>query len=279
MRLSGRESTPLIQPWTARQRLALVVLIGVNTAAFVTQLLLQTQQADFVRDYLGLSDAGVRSAYAWQFLSAIFLHRTVLHFAAATIVLYLIGRDVESILGQRSFLLLYIFGSVAGEMSHLFIMPSATVLFGGCGGAVAVLFAYATILPELEFTFLPIFLRPLRLKAKYLAYTVVAGALVLLFFARNGVVGHSALLGGCLAGWLYAHLLGFGRPSFLQRSLHQRRAAVARLREMTAQEFIAEEVDPLLEKISRSGLQSLSRRERKILAKAREKMAAQTAVH
>lgn len=42
---------------------------------------------------------------------------------------------------------------------------------------------------------------------------------------------------------------------------------------MDAEQFIAEEVDPLLEKISRSGLRSLSRRERHTLARGREKLA------
>jgi hypothetical protein len=41
---------------------------------------------------------------------------------------------------------------------------------------------------------------------------------------------------------------------------------------MTAEEFIAEEIDPLLEKISRNGMQSLTRAERRTLAQVREKV-------
>ena len=93
---------------------------------------------------------------------------------------------------------------------------------------------------------------------------------------REGTLTHSAYLGGCVAGWLYAHLLGFGRASFVQRALHQRKASVERYRQMDAEQFIAEEVDPLLEKISREGLQSLSRSERRTLAIAREKLGEQT---
>ncbi len=89
---------------------------------------------------------------------------------------------------------------------------------------------------------------------------------------REGTVIHSAYFGGCVAGWLYAHLLGFGRATFFQRALHQRKATVERHRQMTAAQFIAEEVDPLLEKISREGLQSLTRTERRTLALAREKL-------
>ncbi len=133
--------------------------------------------------------------------------------------------------------------------------------------------AYATVLPELELTATTFFVVPLRIKAKYLAYGAMAVGAVLLVFERTGTVTHSAYLGGCAAGWLYAHLLGFGRPSFLQRALHQRKMNAERYRQMDAEQFITEEVDPLLEKISRSGLQSLSRRERRTLTRAREKLA------
>jgi rhomboid family protein len=95
---------------------------------------------------------------------------------------------------------------------------------------------------------------------------------VLVVFDRNGVVGHSSYLGGCAAGWLYAHLLGFGRPLFLQRALRRRRVASERRRQMSLGEFITEEIDPLLEKISRSGVESLTRSERRTLAQVREKM-------
>jgi hypothetical protein len=45
---------------------------------------------------------------------------------------------------------------------------------------------------------------------------------------------------------------------------------------MSADQFVAEEIDPLLEKISRRGLASLSRRERRLLEQAREKMVSHT---
>ena len=42
---------------------------------------------------------------------------------------------------------------------------------------------------------------------------------------------------------------------------------------MSPEQFIAEEVDPLLDKISREGIGSLTRGERRLLAKAGEKIA------
>ena len=152
-------------------------------------------------------------------------------------------------------------------------MPATSVLLGASGGVAAVLVAYAAILPELELTSVMFFLLPVRLKAKHLAYGAFAIAVLGIVFDRTGAVAHSAYLGGCLGGWLYAHLLGFGRPSILQRALRQRRADAERHRMMSAEQFIAEEVDPILDKISREGIDSLTRSERRLLAKAREKIA------
>src|SRR2546423_10810784 len=119
-----------------------------------------------------------------------------------------------------------------------------------------------------------LFRLPVRLKAKHLGYAAVCLALLGIIFDRSASVAHSSFLGGCIAGWFYAHLLGFGRPSILQRALSQRRAEAERHAAMTAEEFIAQEIDPLLEKISREGMGSLTRTERRLLAKAREKMSA-----
>ena len=92
-------------------------------------------------------------------------------------------------------------------------------------------------------------------------------------FDRQGAVAHSAYLGGMVAGWFYAHLLGFGRASIVQRAFRQRRAEVDRYRAMTPEQFISEEVDPILDKISREGMQSLTWQERRTLARAQEKIA------
>ncbi len=272
MRLSGRKLPSFTRSWTPRSRVVLLGLIGANIGAFCGQLLLDAYQPGFVSEFLGLSDAGLGSAYAWQFFTAIFLHNGPWYLAVNMLVLYLVGRDVESIIGQRQFFLLYLGGALGGELSHLFLMPSDTVLFAGSGGVVAVLIAYATILPELEMTALIFMILPVRIKAKHLGYGVFYLGLLGLVFVRQGVVTHSVSLGACAVGWLYAHLLGFGRPSIVQRRVQQRRIEVDRYQTMSSEQFIAEKVDPVLDKISREGMESLTSSERRTLAMAREKI-------
>jgi membrane associated rhomboid family serine protease len=278
MRLSGRKPSSFTRRWTQQQRIALLAIVTANIVVFAVQVVLQSYDAAFVRDYLALSQRGMRAAYGWQFFTAMFLHDGPWDLLGNMLLLYLLGRDVESILGQRQFLVLYFSGVIAGELGHLFLMPVNCALHAAGGGVAAVLVAYATILPELELTSMVFFVVPIRLKAKHLAYGVFVIALALIILDRGGTVAHSAYFGGCVAGWLYSHLLGFGRPSFVQRILRQRRMEVDRIERMTAEEFISAEIDPLLDKISRSGIGSLTRNERRKLAQARVKIAEQAQV-
>src|SRR6266550_8303955 len=276
MRLSGRKASRFTRSWAPPQRIVLYSLLGLNAAAFIIQFVLTSWNRGFVLAYLCLSDGGISQAYAWQFFTAPLLYNNIWHFLANMLVLYFIGRDVEAIIGQRQFLFLYLFGAFSGELGHLFLMPSDCVLFAAGGGVAAIFVAYATILPELEMTALLLFMVPVRLKMRRVGQIALFAAIALLLFDRTGSVGHSAFLGGGVAVWLNAHLLGFGRTPLLVRVLQQRRVKAERLRSMTPDQFVAEEIDPLLEKISRCGLASLSRRERRLLEQAREKMLSQT---
>jgi membrane associated rhomboid family serine protease len=276
VRLSRGKPSLFTQPWKETSRGVLLALIGLNVAGFVTQLFLDVVEPGFVRDYLALSKSGVQDAYAWQFVTAILLYSNPWHMLGNLLVLYVLGRDIESILGQRHFLYLFLGGAIGGELGHLFLMPAETVLYAASGGVAAVLIAYATILPELDLIAWRVRRFSFHVKAKHVACWLMFLSLVMLLIDRNGAVMHSAIPGGLAAGWLYANLLGFGHRSWLQRILRRRREAAERVQRMTPAEFIEREIDPLLEKISRGGMQCLTRSERQMLSKASEKFLGKT---
>lgn len=271
VRLSRGKPSLFARPWQESRRAVLLALIAVNVAGYVTQLFLEAFESGFVRDYLALSKNGIEDAYAWQFVTAMFLYGNPLHFLGNVLVLYILGRDIESILGQRHFFYLFLSGAIGGEVGHLFLMPAETVLYAASGGVAAVLIAYATILPELDLIAWPGGRFSFHLKAKHLASAILFVSLVTLVIDRHGAVIHSAVPGGLAAGWLYANLLGFGHTCWVRRLLRRRREAAGRVQRMSAAEFIEQEVDPLLEKISRSGMRSLTRSERRTLSQARDK--------
>ena len=268
MRLSRRKPSLFARPWQQSRPVALLALIGLNVAGFVAQFFLDAFEPGLVRDYLALSNRGVHDAYAWQFVTATLLYSSPWHFLGNMLALYILGRDLESILGQRHFVYLFLSGAIGGELGHLFLMPTDTLLDAASGGVAAVIIAYATILPELDL----VTWRPIRVKAKHLAYALAFLSALMLVIDRKGEVMHSAIPGGLAAGWLYTNLLGFGHASWLRRLLRRRREAARRIQRMSSAEFIETEIDPLLEKIARSGLQSLSRAERRLLSQAPEKV-------
>src|SRR5205823_7281434 len=145
MRLSGRKTSRFTRSWAPPQRIVLYSLLGLNAAAFITQIVLTSRNRGVVLEYLGLSDRGISDAYACQFFTAPLLYNNVWHFLANMLVLYFIGRAVEAIIVHRQFLFLYLFGAFSGELGHLFLMPSDCVLFAAGGGIAALFVAYATI--------------------------------------------------------------------------------------------------------------------------------------
>jgi len=104
----------------------------------------------------------------------------------------------------------------------------------------------------------------------------------------GGNVANGAHLGGILAGFLFASAIVHGGlqwkiPTIRRkpRELAAKRAGKGALWHSTTgktddestDEFLKNEVDPILEKISAHGIHSLTARERDILEKARTKMA------
>ena len=160
-------------------------------------------------------------------------------------------------------------------------------LIGASAGVFAVLIAFTTILPELELTCLLFFVIPIRIRARNLALLLTGSTVLFILFPYLNnlgnhmvdalsptpvVVAHYAHLGGCILGWLYVKQLGYGNPWRIQRYFFEKRQLEERRKHMTAEQFIVEEIDPILEKISRDGIRSLTRNERRILNMGREKM-------
>ena len=94
-----------------------------------------------------------------------------------------------------------------------------------------------------------------------------------LFTNCSYITAHYAHLAGCMFGWVYVKQLGYGNPLRIQRYFFEKRQREDRRKYMSSEQFINEEIDPILEKISRDGIRSLTRAEKRILEMGREKIA------
>ena len=269
---------PFIPRWTTGRRSVVTLLIVVSVMAFIAQTFAEMAAPGFVKDWLCLSMGGIKNGYLWQFLTYLFIHGTpgqpatgVIHLFINMMTLYFVGREVEAIAGPRHLLGMYLLGGLVGGLGQIVAVPDISV-GGASAGVCAVLIAFTTILPEFEVTLLLFFVVPVRIRAKYVGWLVAGGAAAMAAFHFMPNVAHVAHLGGCLVGWIYARQLGFGNPWWIQRRMIERRQREARLARMDPDQYMVEEIDPILDKISRDGIRSLTRHERRILERGRDKI-------
>jgi membrane associated rhomboid family serine protease len=270
---------PFIPRWTTGRRSVVTLLIAGSVVAFVAQTFASTQWPLFIQQWLCLSMDGVRQGRIWEFVTYLFIHGQigspatgVVHLFVNMFTLYFIGREVEAIAGPRHLLGMYFLGGIVGGLAQILIFPSGPPVGGASAGVCAVVLAFTTILPEFELTMLLFFVIPIRLRAKYIGWIVAGSAIGFAAFKLMPDVAHMAHFGGCAVGWMYARQLGFGNPWWFQRRMLEKRQREDRLIRMDPDQYMVEEIDPILDKISQQGIRSLTRRERKILERGREKI-------
>ena len=266
-----------------------LTLVIINVAVFLVQSVLERFPHFPTYTYFALSLRGLQHGYVWQFLTYQFMHGGLLHLAVNLWTIYVIGNEVELALGRRSFLTLYLGSGIVGGIVQTlaaiafhgeFALPVVGASAAGFGLAAA----FALLFPDR--LLLLFFVIPVR--AKYLL--IIVGLLTVygLMFP-GGNIAHAAHLGGMLCGVFYIRygarwtwrwprfkLRGFS-PRLVKVSSDQTRRwakdSLPEPEDLPAEEFLSKEVDPILDKISASGIQSLTERERRILEKARTKMA------
>ena len=279
MRPSRRQMPQFTRRWAEGRVSATAVLVAAQAVAYTLQVCLVMHGQDrgyesaWLQQWLGLSGDGIALGNYWQFASFNLLHSGPFHALANALILYFAGRELEPIIGKQRFTGIFVAGTLLGGLVHWLLLPGVTLL-GMSAGVVAVLVAFTTTLPELEVTVNLFFVLPVRLRAKHLAAALVVVCALMWYARTTPEIGPVAMLVGCAAGWFHARHAGFGNPLFFQRYLFEKRQRAARLERMTPDQFISVEIDPILEKISRQGLQSLTRAERKVLEQGREKIAA-----
>lgn len=273
---------------------ATVLLLIANCATFLLQCIFYGYPPRIhSADLFALSVEGLRHGYVWQLLTYQFMHAGLLHLLFNCWAIYVFGRELEETLGVRRFLTLYFASGIVGGL----VQGLAGVLIGGwfaapvvgaSAGAFGLVAAFASLYPERPLTLLLFFIVPLTIRAKYLL--LFAGLLTIFGLAfAQGNVAHAAHLGGILTGMFFvryalhwhwhwpqwnvrANLRRRPLVKVMSRPRSDLRAHTITQEELSPQDFLSREVDPILEKISAQGIQSLTERERKVLERAREKM-------
>jgi len=204
----------------------------------------------------------------------VLVHDGIWHILFNLLMLWWFGREVESFIGPKAFTRLYLLAGVAGGALWLgFNLTALSPLVGASAAVLGCVIAFATLFPERELTFLVFFFFPVTLRAKYLALIAIAVDVVPVVTHQISNVAHLAHLGGAAVGYIYIKGLGYGAtPGWLRwvQTTRPRRYPKPTPVPATREDFMRTEIDPILDKISRTGLHSLTRQERKKLESAKD---------
>ena len=193
-----------------------------------------------------------------------FLHGGLGHILINMFILWMFGSELERVWGERKFLQYYLITGIgAGFTYYLSAVNSGIPTIGASGAIFGVLVAFGMTFPEriiLVFLILP-------MKAKH-AVMLFAGLELWDYLSRGSADGIArfAHLGGMLVGYLYLKVgkgdYG-GMPSWADLTF---RISQWRIRQRAMRkESKEEDIDAILDKVSRRGMGSLTRRERRIL--------------
>jgi len=180
------------------------VLLIVNTAVFLLQLVLQNAMGIDIGQILGFVPARLASGWIWQPFTYAFLHGGLFHILFNLLILWSIGSELENIWGSRLFGIYYFVCILGAAITYAIFSlfdigygPNHPVI-GSSGAVYGLLLAYGILFGDRTLYFFMLFPMP----ARY--FVLLLGAIELIssvFYARNGIA-HTAHLGGMVSGFL-----------------------------------------------------------------------------
>jgi membrane associated rhomboid family serine protease len=255
------------------------LLVAVHTFLMVLACLLYAFSAAGVLAWLIFDNAQVLYlGHVWRIATYAFVHlpsspAALLWFAVEMYMLFAFGRELERFFGRRAFIIFYVLLllvpalllTLAGFWARFGLVGSATLHFG-------IFLAFAAIHPDEEMFFL-------RIQVKWIALILVAigflaalanhdwASILVLIATIVTAVGFVRMRGAGpeLAWWSSVKSRFQPKPKFhiVTRDVPRRSADP---------ESIHESIDPVLEKISKHGINSLTASERRALDRARSQL-------
>lgn len=223
----------------------------------------------------------------WTIISYAFFHAGFLHILFNLIILNFVSRLFMTYFTQKQLLSLYLLGAIFAGFIYIasyLIFPALirqeAILIGASGAVMAVLFAVAAFNPYMEIRLLLIG----RVKIWHIALVYLVIDLISLSSANVG--GHIAHLGGALFGYLFSSQIKNGTDitktfsAFMDYVVNffsgSKKTTFKKVHKNTTyttpkqspKDKSQQQIDAILDKISKSGYDSLTKEEKEFLFKA-----------
>jgi membrane associated rhomboid family serine protease len=263
-------------------------IIAINLAIFILGLLLRAAFGANL-SWLELpSDFTEFIVKPWSIITYAFAHYDFLHILFNMAWLYFIGRFFLNLFNPKLALNVYFLGAICGGLLYLLIYGmfpsefSSTQLVGASASVRALLIFICAYMPHQDVQFFTF-----RLKLWYIGVTIVILDVVGLFGINTG--GNLAHLGGAALGYFYAKqflkgqdigkgferimdavvgMFKFSKKAPL-KTVHKNKSKVGGYTKGEFNQFNNQKkIDVILDKISKSGYDSLTSEEKEFLFKA-----------
>jgi len=276
---------------------ALVKLIYLNVFVFllvnIVKVIAFLSQASFGGTFLQLFTCPASTAailhQPWGVLTYMFLHEGFLHILFNLLWLYWIGYIFIDFLNGKRLVAVYIFGGLSGAALYILVYnllpvfdPASSFMLGASASVMAIVLAITVYVPN--YTLYLMFLGPVKLK--WIALVSVVLDVITLSDGNPG--GHIAHLGGALFGlywgfrlkngkditkWSYQaydHVASVFKPKPRVKMYYSSGNTCKEKASSTpsTSKVSKTELDAILDKISKSGYESLSASEKEKLFNA-----------
>lgn len=241
----------------------------------------------YLIQYFALMPIG-KGFMPWQLLTFQFMHGNFSHILFNMLYMWMFGTELENLWGSRKFLIYYLTCGIGAGLTQLFLAPifegSVGPTVGASGGIYGLLLAFAVNFPRRPiylYFFIPI-------PAMYLI-----GFMILLELFSVGdlsLTAHLAHIGGAFVGLMYILIernFNWSIDGLVDKIFHKKELKYYSTQKTKYQdvefydieekknldeEINQEEIDRILDKISKYGYQSLTEEEKRKLFEASRKL-------
>jgi len=251
------------------------ILVGLHVTCAILAAILIAFGAGSMLAYLQFDTAAVWSGgQVWRLLTYAFVHApsALLWFAVEMYMLFVFGREVERFIGRRAYIVIYLILLIApAAVLTVWGLWQRSALAGSPALHFGIFVAFATIYPRVELF--------LRIMAKWIAL-ILAGVYTFQLLAYHAWTDLAVVWTSIGAAFLFIELRGAG-PELVwwnnvkarfgpKPKLHVVQKSVSR-RAVEPDDLYAS-IDPILDKISKSGIGSLTANERRLLNRERDRL-------
>lgn len=255
--------------------------IGVSVLMFVLEFLFSSLYSIVFPWFVLSGNLSSTVLKPWTLLTYAFVHAGVIHLIFNLIVLFFVGQLFNTYFTSKQFLTVYLLGAVFGGLFFIIgtqFLNTSSVLVGASAAVMAPLIGLAVFSPRMNVRLALIG----NVQLWHIALFIIV--LDVIQLSTSNVGGHLAHLGGAISGVLYIKLLQSGldlsiifdrianlfKPKKVTnfKKVYVNKDPKKNKQSFTQEGSKQEKIDSILDKISKSGYESLTKEEKDFLFRA-----------